>query len=243
MCVAPPRIALLRVSSNAQDNAQQQTDIARLQKKFDLEIGETIKLDGVSGRKVLQDPRFQRILDDLRRRADVDGICVSAIDRYFRTDKYSDTGIFQPLADARKLIWSKAEGEVEPWTPEGFSICMTAALKSGAEWRTLRDRTMDGKEEARTEGKHVSATISSLPRGVAYDKKTETWSYVEPDCSRVARMFPALFLDGWSPQRIAASRRRLDLRGRPEDAPQPDLGLWRAASIRPIRGARRWCAR
>ena len=38
---------------------------------------------------------------------------------------------------------------------------------------------------------------------MAYDKKTETWSYVEPDCSRVARMFP-LFLDDWSLNKIAA---------------------------------------
>ncbi len=195
-------IALLRVSSNAQDNARQRTHIEWLKKHFGLEIVETIELDGVSGRKVLQDRRFQQVLHDLRHRADIDGLALSAIDRYFRTDKYTNTGIFQPLADAHKLIWSRVEGEVDPSTPEGFSICMTAALKSGAEWRTLRDRTMDGKEELRIEGKHVNGG-ASLPRGVAYDKATGKWNYLEPDCSRVARMFP-LFLDGWSYHKIAA---------------------------------------
>jgi hypothetical protein len=194
-------IALLRVSSNAQDNARQRTHIEWLKKHFGLEIVETIELDGVSGRKVLQDRRFQQVLHDLRHRADIDGLALSAIDRFFRTDRYDDTRCFQPLADARKLIWSKVEGEVDPSTPEGFSICMTAALKSGTEWRTLRDRTMDGKEELRAEGRHVNGD-ASLPRGIHYDKATGKWSYQEPDCSRVARMFP-LFLDGWSLNRIA----------------------------------------
>lgn len=195
-------IALMRVSSKAQEIARQKTDIERLRKKYDLEIVEIIALDGVSGRKVLKDARFLKILDDLRRRADVDGICVSAIDRYFRTDEYTDTGIFQPLKVARKFIWSKAEGEVAPWTPAGFNVCMTAALKSGAEWRTLRDRCMDGKETMRLEGKHVNGD-ASLPRGVHYDTVTETWSYQEPDCTRVQRMVE-LFLAGDSYHTIAA---------------------------------------
>ena len=67
-------IALLRISTNAQDNARQKADIERLKKKFGLEIVETIELDGVSGRRVLQNPRFLQILDDLRRRRDVDGL-------------------------------------------------------------------------------------------------------------------------------------------------------------------------
>jgi Resolvase, N terminal domain/Recombinase zinc beta ribbon domain len=194
-------IALLRHSTNAQDNARQRADIERLKKRFDLEIVETIELDGVSGRKVLKDPRFLHLLDDLRRRADIDGLALSAIDRFFRTDRYDDTRCFQPLADARKLIWSKVEGEVAPWTPEGFNVCMTAALKSGAEWRTLRDRTMDGKEALRLEGKHVDGPC--LPRGVAYDKATESYSYQEPDCSRIVRMCE-LLLAGDSFHTIAA---------------------------------------
>ena len=195
-------IALLRISTSAQDNARQKADIERLKKKFGLEIVEVVELDGVSGRKVLKNPRFLQILDDLGRRADVDGIALSAIDRYFRTDRYSDTGIFQPLADARKLIWSVREGEVDPSTDEGFDICMTAALKSGSEWRELRRRTMDGKEELRMEKKHVNGD-SALPRGVAYDKATNRWSYEEPDCSRVQRMCE-LLLAGDSLHTIAA---------------------------------------
>ncbi len=195
-------IALLRISTNAQDNLRQKADIKRLEKRFDLETMETIELDGVSGRKVLQNRRFLQLLDDLRRRVDVDGICLSAIDRFFRTDEYTDTGIFQPLKDSRKTIWSAREGEVEPWTPKGFSICMTAALQSGSEWRELRRRCMDGKESLRLEGKHVNGD-TSLPRGVAYDRATEKWSYQEPDCTRVQRMCE-LLLAGNSFHTIAA---------------------------------------
>src|SRR5215467_8850768 len=103
-------IALLRHSTNAQDNARQKADIERLKKKFPIEVVETIELAGVSGRKVLNDPRFLKMLEGLRHRPDIDGLAMSAIDRFFRTDRYSDTAIFQPLADHHKRIWSIREG-------------------------------------------------------------------------------------------------------------------------------------
>ena len=117
-------IALLRISSKAQEVARQRTDITRLKKKFGLEIVATIELDGVSGRRVLQNPRFLQILEDLRRRPDIDGLALSAIDRFFRTDEYTDTGIFQPLKDARKLhlVERGFEGEVDPSTAAGFNV-------------------------------------------------------------------------------------------------------------------------
>ncbi len=121
---------------------------------------------------------------------------------FFRTSEYSDTAILQPLKDAKKTIWSVREGEVEPWTSEGFSTCMTAALQSGAEWRELRRRSMDGKEAMRLEKKHVCGP-NTLPRGVGYDKATGVFSYVEPGCSRVVRMC-ALLLAGDSFHTIAA---------------------------------------
>ena len=132
---------------------------------------EVVELDGVSGRKVLKDARFLKILDDLRRRADIDGLAISAIDRYFRTDEYTDTGIFQPLKVARKFIWSKAEGEVAPWTPAGFHVCMTAALQSGAEWRDASTTgCMDGKGNGCASKGSTSTATPRCLRGVPYDK-------------------------------------------------------------------------
>jgi DNA invertase Pin-like site-specific DNA recombinase len=194
-------IALLRVSSNQQDNQRQRSDIERLRKKYSLDLVETVELDGVSGRFVRENARFVQVLEDLRHRPDVAGIALSAIDRFFRTNRYSDTGIFEPLSDAGKLIWSMREGEVDPSTDEGFDTCMTAALKSGAEWRELRRRTMDGKEEKRREKKHPGGA-HTIPRGIAYDKATGAWSYREPHCSDVARMYE-LLLAGESLQGIA----------------------------------------
>jgi DNA invertase Pin-like site-specific DNA recombinase len=153
-------LALLRVSTDKQDVARQRADIEKLRKKYGLTIVEVIELVDVSGRKVLDNKRFLQILADLANRPDIDGLAFSAIDRYFRTNRYSDTGIFQPLADHRKMIWSIREGAVEPWTDEGFDVCMTAALKSGAEWRELRRRTVDGKQE--------KAEAGFLPHGNAW---------------------------------------------------------------------------
>ena len=102
-----------------------------------------------------------------------------------------------------KTIWSVREGEVEPWTAEGFGTCMTAALKSGAEWRELRRRS-DGRQgsdasrkEARLAARHAAA------RRWLRQGHRSLWSYVEPGCSRVVRMC-ALLLAGDSFHTIAA---------------------------------------
>jgi hypothetical protein len=195
-------IALLRVSSRPQEMSRQRADISRLEKKFGLTIVETVELDGVSGRFVRENPRFMQVLEDIRRRADVDGIALSAIDRFFRTNRYGDTAIFEPLADSRKLIWSAAEGEVDVATDAGFSTCMTAALKSGSEWRELRRRTWDGREEKRREKKHPGGA-HTLPRGVTFDRATGKWAYCEPHASNIVRMYE-LLLAGESLHGIAS---------------------------------------
>jgi DNA invertase Pin-like site-specific DNA recombinase len=140
-------IGIIRVSTKKQDMARQIADLHRLAKKYDLEIVEIIEFEGLSGRKVRNNAKFLQFLNGLAQRPDVAGIVLSAIDRFFRTDRYSDTSVFEPLVDHKKMIWSVVEGDVEPWTDAGFTTCMGAALTSGKEWRELRRRTVDGKRE------------------------------------------------------------------------------------------------
>ena len=197
----PRAIALMRVSTDVQDVARQRTDIEHLTRKYELGIIRTLELVGVSGTAVLDNAQIQQLLADLSR-PEVDGIAVSALDRLFRVKHFKDMGILDRFKDLRKTIWSVREGLVEPWTDEGYDKCFLAASRGGAEIRELRRRSMEQKEVYRSEGKHVNGD-ATLPRGIAYDKATGKWSYLEPDCSRVARMFP-LFLDDWSLNKIAA---------------------------------------
>jgi DNA invertase Pin-like site-specific DNA recombinase len=196
----PRVISLLRVSTDAQDLMRQRSDIARLERRFKLQTVRTLELSGVSGTAVLNNGQIQQVLRDLAR-PEVDGIAVSALDRLFRPKKFGDFSIFDPFRDSRKLIWSIREGEIDPSSDEGFSACVHAGERAGSEWRELRRRSMDGKEEKRRLGRHVQGPVA-LPRGVAFDKATGAWSYIEPDASRVARMFE-LFLEGYSLHAIA----------------------------------------
>jgi DNA invertase Pin-like site-specific DNA recombinase len=186
-------INLLRVSTDQQDVARQRADLARLQKKCELETVRALELVGVSGTATLTNQDVQRVLSDLGR-ADVDGIAVSALDRLFRPGKrYGQFAILDRFVDEGKAIWSAREGFVDPATDEGYDKCMSAGTRAGAEWRELRRRTLGGKEALRREGRHVNRH-ATLPRGVNFDKATGQWSYKEPDCSRAARMFPLLSL-------------------------------------------------
>jgi DNA invertase Pin-like site-specific DNA recombinase len=194
-------IGLLRVSTDAQDTQRQRTDVQRVVAAHGLDVVRIAELDGVSGRYVQQDPQFQAIVRDLAK-PDITGVAVSALDRLFRPDHYADFQILDHFRSHRKLIFSAKEGVLDPASDAGFMMSLMSGAQAGMEWRELRRRTMQGKEEKRREGRHVQGP-RALPRGVDYDKTTGKWSYIDPDASRVARMYP-LLLAGDSYETIAA---------------------------------------
>jgi hypothetical protein len=213
--------------------ARQRADLARLQKKCALETVRTLELVGVSGTATLNNQDVQCVLADLQR-ADVDGIAVSALDRLFRPGKrYGQFAILDRFVDEGKAIWSAREGFIDPSTDEGYDKCISAGGRAGAEWRELRRRTLGGKEALRREGRHVNGHVT-LPRGVAFHKITARWSYEEPDCSRVERMYLLLLAGdsfdtiaakaggGWSPEGVRKTLRNpiwaLGTRTYPADA-------------------------
>jgi DNA invertase Pin-like site-specific DNA recombinase len=193
-------IALLRVSTDAQDTARQRADMGRLTARFDLDIVRSLELHGVSGTATLDDEQVQQVLADLSR-ADVDGIGVSALDRLFRPGKrYGQFSILDRFVDEAKTIWSVREGFIDPSTDEGYDKCISAGGRAGAEWRELRRRTLDGKEALRAVGGNPNGTLV-LPRGVGYepikDRSGRTvgarWFYTEPGASLVRKAYDLLF--------------------------------------------------
>jgi DNA invertase Pin-like site-specific DNA recombinase len=183
-------IGLLRVSTDAQDLARQRMDVQRVIASHGLQLIRTEEAGGVSGRHVQQDPQFQSIFKDLRR-ADVAGIAVSALDRLFRPDYYSDFAILDHFRANKKLIFSSKEGVLDPSSDAGFMMSLMSGAQAGMEWRELRRRTSQGKEVKRLEGKHPDNS-RSLPRGIGYSKTTG-WHYTEPDRTRILRAFDLLF--------------------------------------------------
>jgi DNA invertase Pin-like site-specific DNA recombinase len=151
-------IALLRVSTDTQDVARQRADMTKLEVKFHLSLDRTLELVGVSGTATLDNEQVQQVLADLER-PEIDGIAVSSLDRLFRPKRYGHFGILDRFCDEHKKIWSAREGEVDPSTDEGYDKCISAGGRAGAEWRELRRRTADGRQERLKEGKldHGSA--------------------------------------------------------------------------------------
>ncbi len=60
-------------------------------------------------------------------------------------EDFTSYSIFQPFANVHKPIYSKRDGFVEPWTPEGHDACVDAAKKARSERLELRRRSMDEK--------------------------------------------------------------------------------------------------
>ena len=103
---------------------------------------------------------------------------------------------------------------------------MTAALKSGAEWRErFADASMDGKEALRARKASTSTAKAALPRGVAYDKATGTLELSRAVLSRVQRMCE-LVLKGDSYHTIATKvGGGWTYQGVRKHVAKPDLGL------------------
>jgi hypothetical protein len=107
--------SLLRCSTNMQDLGRQKTDIERLRLMHGFTIERTIELEDVSGRTVLENADVEAMLGDLKR-PDIRGGAVSALDRLFRPDDFSDFRILDFFRHTKKLIFSAKEGVVDPST-------------------------------------------------------------------------------------------------------------------------------
>jgi DNA invertase Pin-like site-specific DNA recombinase len=192
-------IAILRVSTDAQDTDRQKTDIERVERAHSLTIERVVELDGVSGRKVRENDHMKRVLADLNR-PDIAGVVVSALDRLFRLDKFADFGILDNFKDTGKMIYSAKEGALDLRTDAGLILSLMSGAQSGLEWRELRRRTTQGKEVLRTRGGNPNGRLV-LPRGVGYEPVKSAngrtiggkWFYTEPDATRIRRAYDLLF--------------------------------------------------
>jgi len=156
-----------RVSTDQQELKRQAADLKRNREQFNLETLRTIRVK-VSGTKVMSNEDVKRMYAELSDPA-VDGVSVSAIDRLFRPKDFAQiSDVLQFFHSHHKLIVSTVEGLVEPWTANGWTTCMTAAMKAGSEWHELKRRTKGGRETARGENK---STAPNPAYGLKYISK------------------------------------------------------------------------
>ena len=142
----PQLLGIIRGSTKRQDVERQHADLYWLEIRYGFQIYKRLVVEGLSGKDTPNDPDVRKILDELTGSI-AKGIAISALDRLVRPGEKDFTAysIFQPFATVDKPIYSKRDGYIEPWTPEGHEVCVEAAKKARAERLELRPRTMDEK--------------------------------------------------------------------------------------------------
>lgn len=231
-------IGYRRVSTDHQENQRQEEGILETAEEFNLEIVETVQLDGVSGSDVEQNAEYQEMFHKLERHPEYAGIVADAVDRIIRPQKFRHFGVFDQVADLNKIIWTKREGECDPNTDEGFNKLITAAHAAGNEKREFRRRSMNGK---RKNAKKGNLNSGSVPFGYTYvyaDKRTRSRGsmIINEQQAEIVRMMFTWALNGDGVYEIA---KKLNLRNIPSPMAgkianktgQPCSGKWDQAVV------------
>ena len=175
MSINNQAIALLRVSTDEQagrDRAglpAQRVEIERVAAAHSLDVVEWVQLEGVSGTAVLEDPRFDALLERLKA-PEIVGVVVAAFDRLFRHGKFGDYAILDAFADTGSAIYS-AEGRLDPAQESDGLLSVLHGELAGMERRRIRARTMKAKEVRRRAGFYPES-VHTLPYGVTYRVET-----------------------------------------------------------------------
>jgi hypothetical protein len=200
----PQGLGLIRNSTKRQDVERQHADLAWLEIRHGVQISKRLIIEGLSGKDTLHDPDVQRILNEL---ADPQYafLAISAIDRLVRPgeEDFTAYSIFQPFAALHKPIYSKREGIVEPWTPEGHDVCVEAGKKARSERLELRRRSMDEKLVLAKQGVQCSASAAYGYRFRKLAKRKGEWVIHEEEARVVREIFRRAAVLGWTGYKIA----------------------------------------
>lgn len=186
-----PVVALVRVSTEGQAAEgrmgleRQRATIRRTLDAKQLNCVEWYELVDVSGTNVSNHPTIKKIL---RRILDgeIKGICIADLDRLFRPDKPEGYAILQVFQDMGANIYS-GDYEFDLRTKDGLLFSSIRSAISGFELGLMKERQQGGKEAKRRAGKCPSNELT-LPHGIGYDRKTETWHYT-PEIGTVIELF------------------------------------------------------
>ncbi|HEV2806346.1 MAG TPA: recombinase family protein [Chthoniobacterales bacterium] len=177
----PPRVvSLVRVSTadQAADDRggvpRQKETIARIIATRGLNRIAEFEINNVSGTAVRACPEVQEILRMVWAK-DVDGVVVADLDRLMRPDNFADYQLLQVFEDAGATLYS-ADSATDFSTGEGVFTGSVRAAFAALELRLIKTRMLGAKEAQRKAGKCPSSKIT-LPRGVEYDRETETFRY------------------------------------------------------------------
>ena len=102
-------------------------------------------------------------------------IAIDALDRLIRASNFAAFGVLAACQHTSTRIYTPA-GTHDLARPDGVLVSGLLALIGGKEKAEIVRRSQAGKEAKRQRGQWVQS-VDFLPRGIAYDRKTQTWSY------------------------------------------------------------------
>ncbi len=102
-------------------------------------------------------------------------IAIDALDRLIRASNFAAFGVLAACQHTGTRIYTPA-GTHDLARPDGVLVSGLLALIGGKEKAEIVRRSQAGKEAKRQRGQWVQS-VDFLPRGIAYDRKTQTWSY------------------------------------------------------------------
>lgn len=214
-------LELQRVSTNKQDLERQEYDLADNRVEYNLNPVKKFSIKE-SGEKVLTTEDFAELLEELKRPS-IDGLNVSAVDRMARPQDMASFGVFQDFITYKKVIISKREGLIEPWTPRGRKVLMAALMQAGNELSDLKDRLQSNRRKMHAKKRMCNTTP---PYGMVYVSKYERDSegrcqYLKEDpressVAGLTRKQVVILVFNWrylNRLRISAIKRRLNQMG------------------------------
>ena len=113
-------------------------------------------------------------------------IAIDALDRLIRASNFAAFGVLAACLSTHTRIYTPA-GTHDLARPDGVLVSGLLALIGGKEKAEIVRRSQAGKEAKRQRGQWVQS-VDFLPRGIAYDRKTHTWSFTA-EADGVREMF------------------------------------------------------
>ncbi len=113
-------------------------------------------------------------------------IAIDALDRLIRASNFAAFGVLAACQHTSTRIYTPA-GTHDLARPDGVLVSGLLALIGGKEKAEIVRRSQAGKEAKRQRGQWVQS-VEFLARGIAYDRKTQTWSYTA-EADGVREMF------------------------------------------------------
>ena len=116
-------------------------------------------------------------------------IAADALDRLIRASNFAAFNVLASCQQTQTRIYTPgAFHDLD--RPDDMLMSGLLALLGGKEKSELVRRAQAGKEAKRRRGQWV-ARMDILPPGIAYDKKTQAWTVVEPDAQMIRDVYAA----------------------------------------------------